>query len=402
MSSDAPEESVDELIAQLKQRVAERERSGEYPPGLEQELDAHFDRIAVHRVPAHSFDELRHRIGALVEAGSFSPDQISFDTRVPGGSQLHRAVAKMVSRQTQGILEQMQRFSDGVREALWEVVAALESPAAHTHVELSGELDAIFERLATYERAGSPTTAIAGLVQRIEELEATRRNDFRPWFSNDRFEQEFRGDPEELRRRYEDLARHFEGSEGHVVDIGCGRGEFLELLRASGVNATGIEIDNELVRSGVERGLPIEYGDGLAWLRNTPDDSLAGLALIQVVEHLSAQELVDLVALAARKLKADATIVVETVNPQSLYVFAHSFFLDPTHVAPVHPAYLHFIFREAGFASVDLEWRSPPPSDDVLDAVDGEGPLADGVNANVARLNQLLFAAQDYALIARR
>lgn len=402
MTPDGTDETVDDLIAQLKHRVAERERAGEYPPNLEEELDAHFDRIAVHRTPAYNYDQLRTRVAGLESAGSFSPAAIPMDTRIPGGSQLHRTVAKIVSRQTQGILAQMQRYSDALRETLWEFVAALESPAAHTHVELAGELDAVFERLATYERAGSATTAIAGLTQRVQELEAASRSEFAPWFSNERFEEEFRGDAENLRERYQDLARQFEGCEGRVVDIGCGRGEFLELLIDLGVNAAGIEIDSELVRSCVERGLPVEYGDGISWLRMTPDSSLGGLSLVQVVEHLSAQELVDLVALAARKLRAGGRIVVETVNPQSLYVFAHSFFLDPTHVAPVHPAYLHFLFREAGFASVDLQWRSPPPADDTLEPMAGDDEGAARFNANVARLNQLLFAAQDYALVATR
>ncbi|HMC53321.1 MAG TPA: hypothetical protein VKI64_11220, partial [Acidimicrobiales bacterium] len=95
-------------------------------------------------------------------------------------------------------------------------------------------------------------------------------------------------------------------------------------------------------------------------------------------------------------------IVVETVNPQSLYVFAHSLHLDPTHKAVVHPAYLSFLFREAGFAEVEMEWRSPPPEDEVLEDVPGGGELEKHLNANLARLNQLLFAPQDYALVVTR
>jgi len=91
--------------------------------------------------------------------------------------------------------------------------------------------------------------------------------------------------------------------------------------------------------------------------------------------------------------------VVETVNPQSLYTFAHSFYLDPTHGNPVHPAYLKFLFEEAGFSHVQIDWRSPPPHDDML-AADDEATKVQATN--IERLNQLLFAPQDYALIARR
>jgi O-antigen chain-terminating methyltransferase len=111
---------------------------------------------------------------------------------------------------------------------------------------------------------------------------------------------------------------------------------------------------------------------------------------------------IDLVALAADKVRPGGRVFLETVNPQSLYVFAHAFYLDPTHVRPVHPAYLAFLFREAGFAAVDIEWRSPPPPDDVLEEVRSEHTLPGAINANVKRLNQLLFAPQDYLLAAVR
>ena len=90
------------------------------------------------------------------------------------------------------------------------------------------------------------------------------------------------------------------------------------------------------------------------------------------------------------------------MNPQSLYVFAHALFLDPTHMRPVHPAYLAFLFREAGFARVDIEWRSPPPAEDVLEPAPDSTPAADLYNANVRRLNELLFAPQDYLIAAVR
>jgi O-antigen chain-terminating methyltransferase len=92
-------------------------------------------------------------------------------------------------------------------------------------------------------------------------------------------------------------------------------------------------------------------------------------------------------------------MVVETVNPMSLYVYAHSFYTDPTHDHLVHPVYLQFLFQEAGFSDVDLVWRSPAPKDDVLEMDDEDGGAK---KANLDRLNRLLFAATDYAIIATR
>jgi O-antigen chain-terminating methyltransferase len=120
------------------------------------------------------------------------------------------------------------------------------------------------------------------------------------------------------------------------------------------------------------------------------------------VEHLSPQQLVDFVDLAARKVRAGGKVCAETINPQSLYTFAHSFYLDPTHLRPVHPAYLVFLFREAGFTDVEIEWRSLPPVGDRLNPAADDSSVPDSYNENVARLNQLLFAAQDYLVVATR
>jgi O-antigen chain-terminating methyltransferase len=174
------------------------------------------------------------------------------------------------------------------------------------------------------------------------------------------------------------------------------------LLIGCGVDARGVDIDSEVVKLAAERGLPVGEDDGLRYLRALDDKALGGLSLIQVVEHFSAQEIVDFVALAADKVRLGGQVFVETVNPQSLYVFAHALYLDPTHLRPVHPAYLAFLFREAGFAMVDIEWRSPPPAGDVLEPVAEGTPDAPLYNENVRRLNELLFAPQDYLIVATR
>lgn len=394
--------SVDHLVAQLKERVEERRRAGDYPAGLEDSLDLHFQRIALHRAPSYDFEALRGRLSEL-ERTAFSPERISYDTELPGGTALHRLVARLVSRQTSGILEQMQAFADALRGVLNEIIDILEDPKAHLHPDLTGQLDVVLERLAAYEQGPSEDgTAVRALRRKVEDLEALQaRSNFKPWYSNERFEEAFRGQGDDLAGRYRGLASRFQGC-SPVVDLGCGRGEFIELLQEIGVDASGVEIDMELVRYDQRKGLDVVYGDAVAWLADCDDGTLGGLSLIQVVEHLTPQDLADLVPLVARKLRPGGKVVVETVNPQSLYTFAHSFYLDPTHYAPVHPAYLLFLFEEAGFEGVEIEWRSPCPPDDVLEQADGDDPIVKRFNANADRLNRLLFAEQDYALIAVR
>ena len=264
---------------------------------------------------------------------------------------------------------------------------------------LAARLNAALDLLSRLERAPSaPEASLADLQTRIERLEATEaRREFRPWFSNEHFEDRFRGSRTEIVDRYRGLALRLQGCDP-VLDIGFGRGELLELLGELGVAARGVEIDPVLVSAGRARGLDVATGTATGTLVAEADGGLGGIVLIQVVEHLAAQELLEVILLARDKLRAGGKLVMETVNPGSLYVFAHSFYIDPTHSRPIHQGYLDFLCREAGFASVETEWRSTPPETDRLEEIEGHPDL----NANIARLNGLLWAPGDYAVIATR
>lgn len=398
---------VEDLVGQLRDRVELRRRQGAYPPGLETELDEHFRRIVAHRLEPE-LDALKDRLDRLDVHMGFDPARISVGSRVTGGAVVHRGVGRLVARQTQGVLEQVMEFADAVRDVLRSMVAALEDPMGHVHADLVGQVDNVLERMSGYERTeherARALEELAGRVEALAEavavLEAAeRRRTFVPWFSNERFEAAFRGSRDEILARYRDLAGHFAGR-APVLEIGCGRGEFLELLAQAGVAAAGVELDPELAKVAGDRGLDVTAANGLEVLAEHEPASLGGVALIQVVEHLTAQEVVELVALAADRVRPGGKVIIETVNPQSLYVFARAFYLDPTHAQPVHPGYLSFLFREAGFEGVVIEWRSPPPEDEML--VDPGPRATEARRENVRRLNQLLFAPQDYALIAIR
>jgi SAM-dependent methyltransferase len=395
-----PLPNVDEVVAQLRERVEQRRREGFYPEDLDRELHEHQRRIAQFRsIP--NLDPLRGALTRLDDVSGFTPTRIETESRVPGGRALHDLVARLVHRQTAGVLEQVQLFADVVRDALKAVLAVIEEPA-HVHADLVGQIDALFDRMAAFERGPSGSkAAVADLRRRVGELEtAESRRQFKPFFQNAYFEETFRGTRDDLLARYRDLAVRFHNC-APVLDIGCGRGEFLELLQAEGIPARGVEVDPELVAAAQARGLDVAEADGLVELASLEDESLGGVVMIQVVEHLTPQQLIDLVLLAKDKVRPGGRVILETVNPQSLYVFARAFYLDPTHTQPIHPAYLDFLFRQAGFAEVGIDWRSPPPGDETLVA-HGDEAADSPTNVNIDRLNRLLFAHQDYALIATR
>ena len=390
--------STEELLAQLRARVEERRRRGDYPAGLEQDLESHFRRIVAHG-RAQDLESVRSSLQGMDASMRFTRGRIPPESRYPGGTLVHRSVGKVVARQTQGVLDQVGAFAEVVRETFEALLDVLETPGTHVHADLVEQLDGALERLAVFERTpGEPRVAVAELERRVgalETAEASRR--FEPWFGNDRFEAEFRGTREELLDRYRDLARELANC-APVLDVGCGRGEFLELLAEVDVDASGVDVDPRLVEAAKQSGLKVEHADGIEWLASEVDGSLGGLVAIQVVEHLSAQQVADFVRLAADKLRPGGKAIVETVNPQSLYVFAHSFYVDPTHLHPVHPGYLAFLFREAGFSGVRIDWRSEPDADEMLKRIHDDGVM----DENIERLNRLLFGSQDYALIAIR
>jgi SAM-dependent methyltransferase len=395
--------SVDALVEQLRARVEARRQSGEYPPGLEQDLDAHFRHVAAER---RGPSTLRGHLDALRDASAFAAERITTASRVRAGAVYHRLVARAVSRQTQGVLAQVSEFAAEVQRTLEAIVEPLEALGIGSAAPgVSKQLEALHAVVVEQQRALNAQRA--DLLEVIERrsrashpVEAEPES-FEPWYENERFESAFRGSRRDLLARYRDLAERFVGCEP-VLDIGFGRGELLELLGTLEVDARGVESDPLLVKLAVDQGLDALLDDGNTYLRTVADQSLGGLALIHVVEHLSAQQLLDLVALAARKLRPGGRMIMETVNPQSLYVYAHSFYLDPTHVRPVHPGYLEFLLREAGFAEVEIDWRNPPREWELLKEIPGEDPATQQMNTNIESLNALLFAPQDYAIIATR
>ena len=218
------------------------------------------------------------------------------------------------------------------------------------------------------------------------------------------FEDRFRGDPEDIRRRVSAYLPLFAGARD-VLDIGCGRGEFLWLLREQGVTARGLDVNAAMVEVCRGHGLDVTEADALSYLRAQPDGSLGGLFAAQVVEHLEPRYLMAFLDTAFDKLRPGAPIVLETINPACWFAFFESYIRDITHVRPIHPDTLQYLLVASGFQRVEIRYSAPYPDSDKLQPIPATPSLGESINtlnANVERLNNLLFTWLDYAAIGRR
>ena len=223
------------------------------------------------------------------------------------------------------------------------------------------------------------------------------------------FEDRHRGAWEAIRERQSEYAPLFAGA-SDVLDVGCGRGEFLDVLREAGVAARGVDANPEMVAACRARGLAASAGDALDSVEALPDGALGGLFSAQVVEHLPADRLVRLIRAAWRKLRPGSRIVIETINPACWLAFFETYLRDFTHVQPVHPETLSYLLAASGFHGPEIRYRSPLPEAHRLQRLDVPDAAVDArlaaclrtVNHNVDRLNGLLFSSMDYAAVAER
>ena len=220
------------------------------------------------------------------------------------------------------------------------------------------------------------------------------------------FEDQFRGSQAVIRERQESYVQYFQGMTADVLDVGCGRGEFIDLLVAHGISARGIDLNHEMAELCRARGLDVTEADAVGYLASLPDGSLGGLFAAQVVEHLEPGYLLRFLELAFLKLQPGGRLVLETLNPACWTAFFESYIRDITHRWPLHPETLQYLVRASGFSSADIEFRSPVPPQDRLQALvmpagadDLLRDVADTVNANIEKLNARMFTHMDYAIV---
>jgi 2-polyprenyl-3-methyl-5-hydroxy-6-metoxy-1,4-benzoquinol methylase len=202
-----------------------------------------------------------------------------------------------------------------------------------------------------------------------------------------RLAERFRGPEAWVRRSLGAYINRFE-SHAPVLDVGCGRGEALELLRAAGIEARGLEANAELAALCQTKGLAVESADAFAYLQALAPASLGGVLCSQMLEHLQPSEVVRFISLAHRALRPGGLLAVETPNPQCLAIFGSHFYLDPSHTRPVPAALMSFHMEEAGFGQIQILHLNP--------AVETMPALAE----LPASVREAFFGALDYAALA--
>ncbi|NMM25967.1 MAG: class I SAM-dependent methyltransferase [Glaciimonas sp.] len=208
------------------------------------------------------------------------------------------------------------------------------------------------------------------------------------------FEDKFRGTRADIQARLEVYLPYLQpliGDAGaQVVDVGCGRGEWLELLGRHGIRATGIDLNEVMVELCRDVGLKAECADAVAYLNSLPEGSLAAVTGFHIIEHLPFELLVALFDAALWALRPDGLLIFETPNPENLIVGSCNFYTDPTHQRPIVPFVAQFMARQRGFSHAEILPLHPYPENYHL--------IDDGEVAR--RLNEVLYGPQDYAVLA--
>lgn len=216
------------------------------------------------------------------------------------------------------------------------------------------------------------------------------------------FEDSCRGAEDDIKSQFEIYLDDISGAlarqdeqvrrSARVVDIGCGRGEWLRLLRENSIPAIGIDTNEIMVDRCRELKLEAEQQDGLAYLQSQAPESIIAVTGFHLIEHLPFAQLFDLFDEARRVLVAGGVIIFETPNPENILVASHTFYHDPSHRNPITPTFIKFLAEFFGFIDVEIRRLHPYP----------EAARVEGMDSLTERVNGLLCGPQDFAIIAKK
>ncbi len=284
-------------------------------------------------------------------------------------SEEQRTLAKLQHQQVAGLFLEQREIVERLRK-------------------LEEELNA---RLASLQGAAGSNLSLPPQTADEKTSEDEKRARMDEFFAS--FADEFRGRREEIKEGFNFYLPLLKaaGIENNILDIGCGRGEWLELLKEEGFEGRGVEINRVLAEQLRSRGLEVVEENALPYLRGLPDGSLEAVTGFHFIEHLSFETLIEVLDEIARTLRPGGLVIFETPNPKNLVVGACNFYSDPTHVKPLFPETVRFILNNRGFSDVQIEYVNPV----------GGSPFKDESEGSSA-LDSWFYSPRDFAVIGRR
>ena len=378
-------------------------------------------------------DEVARRSGAEEQSGATHPPMgslgvaqqgldaarpfLMMGTELPPEARL-RSLKRALLAVSRPVSSHQVQFNHGIFQAVEELLLERERSAARLQAALATADVTIAEQAAALDELREEVAVLRGQIDRLARVARDAAPDgsgghLTPLSreldaSHDRLYQDleatFRGSADDIRELVsayvDDVAEPC--ADAPLCDIGSGRGEWLEVLAERGVQAYGVEINEAFVADCSERGLDVRPGDALAHLHELPDASLGAITAFHVVEHLDLDTLVDLIDASLRVLRPGGVVLFETPNPTNLSVGASSFYLDPTHLKPLHPQFMEFLVANRGFTEVEIRYVHPAEHSPLPHWPTDEDAPADEVRESLDALNWAMFGPLDYAVIARR
>lgn len=226
------------------------------------------------------------------------------------------------------------------------------------------------------------------------------------------FEEQYRGDQEEIHRRQlyylDSYVKNWLDKDmpGDILDLGCGRGEWLAILRENGYPALGIDMNRESLKVCREKDLKVICMDAVSYMKSLPDESVRMITSFQLIEHLEMPQLLNLFQELGRVVKKGGVIIMETPNPCNLQVGAASFYLDPTHVRQLHPEFVRFLTEQSGFSRIEVVYPEQNKAEEWWNSLVGEETtdIQESVcfQAVLNELRRTIWSSADYAIVAKK
>jgi len=205
-----------------------------------------------------------------------------------------------------------------------------------------------------------------------------------------------RGDEKLIESRFKKYLKYIKKG-WRVLDIGCGRGEFLELLKQRGISAYGIDINPEMIKRCKEKNLDVQQEEAIKHLSTVSEESIGFIMCSHVIEHIPFHLWVELLKLSKRALISDGILIIETLNPRSFYAMMEWYWKDPTHRHPVYPDYLNYLLKYIGFKEITISYF-----DEVSEQISlSEEKINDAqLQESIKKIKEFLFKPTEYFVLA--